>query len=74
MLGDVNCDGKVDKTDVDYLQKYVQKDYNYILTEQGLKNADVYLDNKIDVKDYSILTKYLNKTAGYEILPYVPKA
>lgn len=73
MYGDVNCDGKINNDDLDYLQKYVNKSDDVNLSEQGLINADVYNDGIINVKDYSVLLKHLNKTSGYEVLPYSKK-
>ena len=73
VYGDVNLDGKVNETDLDYLTKYLANYSGYALTEQGKINADVNIDGQIDAKDRMILERYLNKMTGYEELPYKGK-
>ena len=73
VYGDVNLDGKVNETDLDYLKKNLAKYSGYNLTEQGKINADVNIDGQIDAKDRMILERYLNKMTGYEELPYKGK-
>ena len=60
LSGDVNCDGKVDQSDWDYLYKYITEDPNYPLSDQAMKNADINQDNKINIKDWNALYNYLN--------------
>ena len=73
VYGDVNLDGKVNESDLDYLTKYLANYSGYALTEQGKINADVNIDGQIDAKDRMILERYLNKMTGYEELPYKGK-
>ena len=73
VYGDVNLDGKVNETDLDYLKKNLAKYSGYNLTEQGKINADVNIDGQIDSKDRMILARYLNKMTGYGELPYKGK-
>ena len=73
VYGDVNLDGKVNETALDYLKKNLAKYSGYNLTEQGKINADVNIDGQIDAKDRMILERYLNKMTGYEELPYKGK-
>ena len=73
VYGDVNLDGKVNESDLDYLTKYLANYSGYALTEQGKINADVNIDGQIDAKDRMILVRYLNKMTGYEELPYKGK-
>ena len=73
VYGDVNLDGKVNETDLDYLKKNLAKYSGYNLTAQGKINADVNIDGQIDAKDRMILERYLNKMTGYEELPYKGK-
>ena len=60
LYGDVNCDGKVDQSDWDYLYKYITEDPNYPLSDQAMKNADLNQDNKVNIKDWNALYNYLN--------------
>lgn len=65
-LGDINVDGKIDKSDLSLLRKHVKSGVK--LSEDGLNNADLNADMKIDEKDIDILMRYL---AGEIImLPY----
>ena len=73
LYGDVNCDGEVNQSDLDYLYKYIAEDPDYPLSDQAMKNANVYLDEKVNLKDFNALTNYLNKTTGYEKLPISPE-
>ena len=73
VYGDVNLDGKVNETDLDYLTNYLANYSGYALKEQGKINADVNIDGQIDAKDRMILERYLNKMTGYEELPYKGK-
>ena len=61
VYGDVNLDGKVNETDLDYLTKYLANYSGYALTEQGKINADLNADDKVDAKDRMILSRYLGK-------------
>ena len=73
VYGDVNLDGKVNETDLDYLTNYLANYSGYALKEQGKINADVNIDGQIDSKDRMILARYLNKMTGYGELPYKGK-
>lgn len=66
IYGDVNCDGKVNQSDVDYLNKYFKNKSEYISAKSKI-NADVYWPgsglNKTDAN-------YINQTIkGKSVLP-----
>ena len=61
VYGDVNLDGKVNESDLDYLTKYLANYSGYALTEQGKINADLNADDKVDAKDRMILSRYFGK-------------
>ena len=65
-LGDINVDGKIDKSDLSLLRKYVKSGVK--LSEDGINNADLNADMKIDEKDIDILMKYL--AGEITMLPY----
>ena len=48
--GDVNCDGDVNVADVVLLNKYINKNSDYAITDQGKVNADVYAPQNTDEK------------------------
>ncbi|MBR0135782.1 MAG: MucBP domain-containing protein [Clostridia bacterium] len=52
-LGDVNCDGEVDFTDVTDLFAYLMN--TKLLTEAGLGNADINADGSLSMDDVSAL-------------------
>ena len=59
LYGDVNCDDKVDSTDVDLLKSYFDGK-NVKISEQGMLNADVYNNGSgVDQKDYAALNQYV---------------
>ena len=57
--GDANCDGTVDMADAVAIRKYVSASYQYPLTEQGLKNADVDSSGNINNNDASYIQQYV---------------
>ena len=57
LLGDVNCDGKVDFSDVAALNAYLMNAGT--LSEQGLINANVNGDSGITGADVAALNKLL---------------
>lgn len=70
ICGDVNCDGKVDGKDLDYLTKYLAKWDGYTLTKEGRINSDLNNDEEITTLDRKILSRRLANWNGYETLPY----
>lgn len=62
-LGDINCDGKINMTDIIRLRKYLAG--KETLNNQSLKNGDINKDGKINMTDIIKLRKYL---AGKEKL------
>lgn len=54
-LGDVNKDGKIDNSDLNYLNGYVRKEPGY--SKPDLAVADMNGDGKISVADVSLLSK-----------------
>ncbi|MBR3383314.1 MAG: dockerin type I repeat-containing protein, partial [Clostridia bacterium] len=53
LLGDVNCDGKVDMGDISALSAYLLGKGE--LTAQGLANADASLNGAVDSSDLSAI-------------------
>lgn len=62
-LGDINCDGKINMTDIIRLRKYLAG--KETINNQGLKNGDINKDGKVNMTDIIRLRKYL---AGKEAL------
>jgi len=56
-LGDINCDGKINMTDIIRLRKYFAG--KETLNNQSLKNADINKDGKVNMTDIIKLRKYL---------------
>ncbi len=65
-VGDVNCDGSINKNDLKLLKMYVINGTS--LSSAGLKNADLNADMKVDEKDISVLERYLS--GEIILLPY----
>ncbi len=58
--GDVDCDNDVDIADITLLQSYVSSSQKYLISEQGLINADVnQIGNGINNSDSLSIQKYL---------------
>lgn len=51
LLGDVNCDGFVKVNDVILLNRFIAEDDTAVISEQGLKNADVNADGVQNADD-----------------------
>ena len=62
ILGDVDGDGEVSITDVNFLQCYLAGMYS--LTQKGLKRADVDMNNAIESIDVTIIQRYLANFDG----------
>ena len=62
LLGDANCDGRVDIADVVSIKCYLINSKDYSITKQGLINADVNESgNGINVQDSLAFLKYILK-------------
>jgi len=59
MLGDANCDGRIDVLDATTIIQTILE--LHTMTEQETANADVVSDGVIDVKDLGQLKKYMIK-------------
>lgn len=57
--GDVNCDGLVKINDVILLNRYITEDISAVISEQGMKNADVNADGTPNPEDATAILKYL---------------
>ena len=57
LLGDVNCDGRVDYADVSVLYCYLLNITT--ISEQGVANADVDADGSVNFADVTILYRML---------------
>ena len=57
ILGDVNCDGKVNVFDLSTLQDYL--DDNSSVSNISTKNADIVSDDVVDAKDLNYLCGYI---------------
>ncbi|MBR3447085.1 MAG: glycoside hydrolase family 9 protein [Oscillospiraceae bacterium] len=66
--GDVNCDNKVDVSDVVLLSRILVEDREATVTEQGLLNADVKKDGKRDPDDCTKILRYIAKIIKAEDL------
>ncbi|MCH5183044.1 MAG: phosphodiester glycosidase family protein [Oscillospiraceae bacterium] len=55
MIGDVNCNGRLDALDYAYLKRHILETYK--LTEEGLALADVDGNGKINGLDYAFLKR-----------------
>lgn len=67
LYGDVSSDGIVNDWDRIYLQRYLEGQEGYELTEEEKKYADVNQDGNVDKTDVDIISKYIDRT--YESLP-----
>lgn len=67
LYGDVSSDGVVNDWDRIYLQRYLEGQEGYELTEEEKKYADVNQDGNVDKTDVDIISKYIDRT--YESLP-----
>ena len=76
ILGDTNCDGKVDITDVNQIKNYNDGKITSFKTKNGnecisgLKNADTDCNGKIDVFDMTTIVDFVN---GYSKVVECPK-
>ena len=62
LLGDANCDGRVDIADVVIIKCYLINSKDYSITKQGLINADVNESgNGINIQDSLAILKYALK-------------
>lgn len=59
--GDANCDGFVDVSDAVLVMRYAVEDRDAVVTEQGLKNADVDKNGKTNEDDATMILKYIAK-------------
>lgn len=65
--GDINCDGVVNNWDSVCLQRYLDGQEGYELTEQAKKNADLNEDGEVNKNDLLVLKNYLE--GSYDSLP-----
>lgn len=55
LLGDVDCNGEVDISDVILLSRYTAEDKTISVSEQGLLNADLNSDGKYTAQDTTMI-------------------
>ena len=59
-LSDVDCNGKVDVSDIILLARFVAEDPDIKpLTEAGKKNANCYLDDTLNASDVTSIARFL---------------
>jgi hypothetical protein len=63
LLGDVNCDTKVTVSDAILLTRVNAEDKSAVVSEKGLRNADMNQNGKPDADDTVLILK---KLAGLE--------
>lgn len=63
IVGDLNCDGKVDISDLSTLSVYIIGDIR--LDGKCLKNADTNLDGTVDLADLANLRRFISKVQEY---------
>lgn len=61
LLGDVNCDGKVDITDISVLALAIVDKKTDSMTAQQQKNADVNNDGSVALTDLATIKQYISK-------------
>lgn len=66
--GDVNCDGKVDISDVILLNRFIAEDTTITITDQGLLNADCVYDGQKTGDDATIILQYIAGAVDYSEL------
>lgn len=59
LLGDVNCDSKVDVKDAVLLARYAGNDENTGISDQGIVNGDVNTSGTSDVDDLTLLLQFI---------------
>lgn len=57
IIGDVNCDGKINESDLTVLEAYVKD--NSSVTDISTANADILRDGKVNQDDINTLKQYL---------------
>lgn len=58
VLGDTNCNGSVDISDAILAKAWLLNNEKYIISEQGIKNADVIGNNGINTQDALAIQQY----------------
>ena len=61
LMGDVDCNGEVDITDVILLARYTAEDTEISVTKQGLLNADLNADGKYTAQDTTTILRIIAK-------------
>lgn len=63
MFGDVNCDGHVDETDVDELERIIQS--QPALSQIKMRNSDVDLSGTLTENDVTLIKSYIENKMSY---------
>lgn len=61
LMGDVNCDGEVDISDVILLARYTSEDASCTVTTEGLLNGDMNQDSKYTANDVTLILRKIAK-------------
>ena len=65
MKGDINGDGKINLSDVNYLLNYIAGNKNY---QTSLYQSDLNDNSKIDLADVNYLLKHIAGDQNYPII------
>lgn len=65
--GDVDCSGAVDVSDAVLLAKLLAEDQTAVVTQSGLRNADVNNSGQPDAEDTVMILKYIARLITFEI-------